>query len=69
MNVKMCAGFGQGNFLHSGWYKAAFWICAEHRVDNIDKILLLLSRAYMKFSFSFYTTTLVRRLRVHGRLG
>lgn len=35
---------GRVNFLHSGWYGAVFWICAEHSVDNIEMFLSLLSR-------------------------
>lgn len=26
--------WGGGNFLHSGWNRAVFCFCAEHRVDN-----------------------------------
>lgn len=57
------------NFLHSGWYRAVFRICAERRVDNRKKFLLLLIRAYIKFSFSFHTATLMRWLRGDGRFG
>ena len=46
--IRECTGFGWGrvNFLPSGWYGAVFWICVEHRVDNTEMFLLLLSTAY-----------------------
>lgn len=49
-DVDACAGFGWGriNLLHSGWCGAVFWTYAEHSVDNIEKFLLLLSRAYIE---------------------
>ena len=39
-------GWGGGNFLHSSWYGAVFWICAETRVGNTGLVELLLSGAY-----------------------
>lgn len=46
--VTECADFGWGgvNFLPRGCYDAVFWICAEHRVDNMKMFLLLLRRGY-----------------------
>ena len=29
-----CAGFDWVNFLHSSWYGAMFWICAENSADT-----------------------------------
>ena len=43
-----CAGFGcdRVNLLHSSWYGAMFWICAENSVDSTEMFSLLLSSAY-----------------------
>ena len=36
INFRDCAGFAwdRVNFLHSSWYGAMVWICAENSVDN-----------------------------------
>ena len=41
--VRRCAGFGwdRVNFLHSSWYGAMFWICAENSVDNTRDVLVI----------------------------
>ena len=41
-----CFGWDRVNFLHSSWYGAMFWICAENSVDNSGMFSLLLSSAY-----------------------
>lgn len=46
LNYCASCGWGRVNFLHSGWYGAMFWICAEHRAGNTEVFLLLLDRAY-----------------------
>jgi len=54
-----CAGFGwdRVNFLHSNWYEAMFWICAENSIDNTRMSSSLLSHAYTE-SRSFLPPTL-----------
>ena len=46
--LEHCAGFGWDtvNFLHSSWYGAVCWICAENSVDNPGMFSFLLSSAY-----------------------
>lgn len=38
LGISRSAGFGWGqvNFIHSSWYGAVFWICAENSADNTD---------------------------------
>lgn len=47
-SLEIYASFGWGRitFLPSGWYRAVFWICGEHRIDNTEMFLLFLSRVY-----------------------
>ena len=47
LHIGRCVGFGWGraHFLHSSYYKAMFWICAENTVDSTGLVQLLLSSA------------------------
>ena len=67
-----CADFvwGRVNFLHSNWYGATFWICAENSVDNTGMFSLLLSSAYtVKACSVSHTTSPMSGLGVHKELG
>ena len=46
--VGQCSGFGWSrvNVLHSSYYGAKFWICAENSVDNTGMFSLPLSSAH-----------------------
>lgn len=69
-NKRASFQWGRVNFIHSGWYGAVFWICAEHTVYNIEMFLLLLSRIYRSRGFPvFPTDRLMRKLGVLGRVG
>lgn len=56
-------------FLQSVWYRAMYLFCAKHRVDNIEMLLLLVSRSYTigKVFSAFPTARLVSRLGLHGK--
>jgi len=67
--VATCAGFGwdRVNFLHSSWYGATFWICADHSVDDTGMFSLLLSR--IKASSASRPTPPASRLGLHKKMG
>lgn len=53
----------------TGWYRTAFCICAELGVDNIEMVLLWLSRAYNKKLFCFSYCHIGKGLEMNGRQG
>lgn len=50
-------------------FPVAFWICSEHKVENIVMFLLLLSLHRTKAFPATYTTMLGRGLEIPERVG
>ena len=69
LDVLVLGCWDAANFLHSSWYGAMFWICAENSVDNTERFLLLLSRVYAETRPFLFLTPPASRLGVHKKSG